>query len=144
MSEKKNNQRNVKSRTNKILVKKDVSKDVIVEKLSELSNHVKDVKKNVEAIEALAFNSDKTLAVQAQQLAEHMRRTDALEELVHLNKQELEAKDEKIFDEQKELLDKVTEVSTQISNIKTFVAWTAAGIGVAASIAQLIIKFAVK
>jgi cyclopropane fatty-acyl-phospholipid synthase-like methyltransferase len=143
MSEKKNNQRNVKSRTNKILVKKDVSKDVIVEKLSELSSHVKDVKKNVEAIEALAFNSDKTLAVQAQQLAEHMRRTDALEELVHLNKQELEAKDEKIFDEQKELLDKVTEVSTQISNIKTFVAWTAAGIGVAASIAQLIIKFAV-
>lgn len=144
MSEKKNNQRNVKSRTNKILVKKDVSKDVIVEKLSELSEHVKDVKKNVEAIEALAINSDKTLAVQAQQLAEHMRRTDALEELVHLNKQELEAKDEKIFDEQKELLDKVVEVSTQISNIKTFVAWSVAAIGMIASIAQVVIRFAVK
>lgn len=145
MSEKKNNnQRNVKSRTSKILVKKDVSKDVIVEKLSELSEHVKDVKKNVEAIEALAINSDKTLAVQAQQLAEHMRRTDALEELVHLNKQELEAKDEKIFDEQKELLDKVVEVSTQISNIKTFVAWSVAAIGVIASIAQVVIRFAVK
>jgi len=92
--------RNLSSaRTNK------VSNDVIVEKLSELSEQVKDVKKNVEAIETLAISSDKILAVQAQQLAEHMRRTDALEELVHLNKQELEAKDEKIFDEQKELLE---------------------------------------
>jgi cyclopropane fatty-acyl-phospholipid synthase-like methyltransferase len=131
--------RNLNSaRTNK------VSNDVIVEKLSELSEQVRDVKKNVEAIEALAINSDKTLAVQAQQLAEHMRRTDALEELVHLNKQQLEAKDEKIFDEQKELLNKVVEVSTQISNIKTFVAWTAAGIGVIASIAQVVIRFMVK
>lgn len=121
-----------------------VSNDVIVEKLSELSEQVKDVKKNVEAIESLAINSDKTLAVQAQQLAEHMRRTDALEELVHLNKQELEAKDEKIFDEQKELLNKVTEVSTQISNIKTFVAWSVAGIGFIASIAQVVIRFVVK
>lgn len=121
-----------------------VSNDVIVEKLSELSEQVKDVKKNVEAIEALSINCDKTLAVQAQQLAEHMRRTDALEELVHLNKQELEAKDEKIFDEQRELLDKVTEVSTQISNIKTFVAWSVAAIGVIASVAQVVIRFVVK
>jgi chromosome segregation ATPase len=131
--------RNLSSaRTNK------VSNDVIVEKLSELSEQVKDVKKNVEAIEALAISSDKILAVQAQQLAEHMRRTDALEELVHLNKQELEEKDEKIFDEQKELLNKVTEVSTQISNIKTFVAWSVAGIGFIASVAQLVIRFMVK
>ena len=131
--------RNLSSaRTNK------VSNDVIVEKLSELSEQVKDVKKNVEAIETLAISSDKILAVQAQQLAEHMRRTDALEELVHLNKQELEAKDEKIFDEQKELLEKVGEVSTQISNIKTFVAWSAAGIGLIASVAQLVIRFVVK
>jgi hypothetical protein len=109
-----------------------------------LSDQVREVKKNVEAVEALAISSDKILAVQAQQLAEHMRRTDALEELVHLNKQELEGKDEKIFDEQKELLNKVTEVSTQISNIKTFVAWSVAGIGLIASVAQLVIRFAVK
>lgn len=121
-----------------------VSNEVIVEKLSELSEHVRDVKKNVEALEALAISSDKTLAVQAQQLAEHMRRTDALEELVHINKQQLEAKDDKIFDEQRELLDKVNEVSTQISNIKTFVAWSVAGIGLIASIAQLVIRFMVK
>ena len=121
-----------------------VSNDVIVEKLAELSEQVYDVKKNVEAIEALSVNSDKTLAVQATQLAEHMRRTDALEELVAINKKQLEEKDEKIFDEQKELLNKVTEVSTQISNIKTFVAWSVAGIGFIASVAQLVIRFMVK
>jgi hypothetical protein len=121
-----------------------VSNDVIVEKLSELSDQVFDVKKNVEAIEALSVNSDKILAVQATQLAEHMRRTGALEELVAINKKQLEEKDEKIFDEQKELLNKVTEVSTQISNIKTFVAWSVAGIGFIASIAQLVIRFMVK
>ena len=61
-----------RSRTSKILVKQEVSSDVIVEKLSELSEQVKDVKRNVESIEALSINSDKTLAVQAQQLAEHI------------------------------------------------------------------------
>ena len=117
---------------------------MIVEKLSELSEQVKDVKRNVESIEALSINSDKTLAVQAQQLAEHMRRTDALEQLVQLNKEELDSKDEKIFGEQKELLGKVTEVSTQITNIKAFVAWSVAGIGLIASVAQVVIRLLVK
>gem|GEM_PF-4723878 len=133
-----------RSRTSKILVKQEVSSDVIVEKLSELSEQVKDVKRNVESIEALSINSDKTLAVQAQQLAEHMRRTDALEQLVQLNKEELDSKDEKIFGEQKELLGKVTEVSTQITNIKAFVAWSVAGIGLIASVAQVVIRLLVK
>lgn len=147
MSERKTNTRLQsvsRPRTNKVLVKQDVSADVIVEKLSELSEQVKDVKKNVESIEALAVNSDKTLAVQAQQLAEHMRRTDALEQLVQINKKELDVKDEKVFDEQKELLTKVSEVSTQISNIKNFVAWSVAGIGLIASVAQVVIRLLVK
>lgn len=121
-----------------------ISNDVIVEKLSELSEQVKDVKKNVESIEALSVNSDKILAVQAQQLAEHMRRTDALEQLVQMNKEELDKKDDKIFDEQKELLTKVSEVSAQISSIKNFVAWSVAGIGLIASVAQVVIRFVVK
>lgn len=117
---------------------------MIVEKLSELSDHVKDIKKNVEAVEVLSINSDKTLAVQAQQLAEHMRRTDALENLVKLNKVELEHQDAQVFTEQKELLTKVSEVSTQISNIKNFVAWSVAGIGLIASVAQVVIRLLVK
>jgi hypothetical protein len=121
-----------------------ISNDVIVEKLSELSEQVKDVKKNVESIEALSVNSDKILAVQAQQLAEHMRRTDALEQLVNIHKEELDKKDDKIFDEQKELLVKVGEVSAQISSIKNFVAWSVAGIGLIASVAQVVIRFVVK
>ena len=132
------------SRTSRVLQQPSVSNDVIVEKLSELSEHIKDVKKNVEAVEALSVSSDKTLAVQAQQLAEHMRRTDALESLVKLNKEELERQDTKVFVEQKELLTKVSEVSTQISNIKTFVTWSVAGIGLIASVAQVVIRLLVK
>jgi len=132
-------------RTSKIVVQQaSVSNEVIVEKLSELSDHVKDIKKNVEAVEVLSINSDKTLAVQAQQLAEHMRRTDALENLVKLNKVELEHQDAQVFTEQKELLTKVSEVSTQISNIKNFVAWSVAGIGLIASVAQVVIRLLVK
>jgi len=150
MSEKKNNSsRKLQSvsspRTSKIVVQQaSVSNEVIVEKLSELSDHVKDIKKNVEAVEVLSINSDKTLAVQAQQLAEHMRRTDALENLVKLNKVELEHQDAQVFTEQKELLTKVSEVSTQISNIKNFVAWSVAGIGLIASVAQVVIRLLVK
>jgi len=150
MSEKKNNSnRRLQSvsspRASKIVVQQtSISNDVIAEKLSELSEHIKDVKKNVEAVEALSISSDKTLAVQAQQLAEHMRRTDALESLVKLNKEELERQDAKVFVEQKELLTKVSEVSTQISNIKTFVTWSVAGIGLIASVAQVVIRLLVK
>lgn len=131
-----------KSKTTKVLVKKKVSADVIVEKLSKLSSQVSDVKKNVESIEALSINSDKTLAVQAQQLAEHMRRTDALEQLVHLNKEELDKKDEKIFEEQKELLSKVVEVGTEVSKIKTFVIWGAGAVGFIITVVQFILKVA--
>lgn len=146
MSEKKNSSsqkpQNVSSlRTSKIVVKQaPVSNDVIVEKLSELSEHVKDIKKNVEAVEALSINSDKTLAVQAQQLAEHMRRTDALESLVKLNKEELERQDTKVFTEQKELLEKVTEVGTEVSKIKTFVIWGAGAVGFIITVVQFILK----
>ena len=73
-----------------------------------------------------------------------MRRTDALESLVKLNKEELERQDTKVFVEQKELLTKVSEVSTQISNIKTFVTWSVAGIGLIASVAQVVIRLLVK
>lgn len=131
-----------KSKTTKVLVKKKVSADVIVEKLSKLSSQVSDVKKNVESIEALSINSDKTLAVQAQQLAEHMRRTDALEQLVHLNKEELDQKDEKIFEEQKELLSKVVEVGTDVSKIKSFVVWGAGAVGFIITVVQFILKMA--
>lgn len=131
-------------RVSRVLRQSSISDDVIVEKLCELSDHIKDVKKNVEAVEALSISSDKTLAVQAQQLAEHMRRTDALENLVKVNKKELERQDVKVFTEQKELLAKVSEVSTQISNIKTFVTWSVAGIGLIASIAQVVIRLLVK
>ena len=149
MAEKKSNgSRKLQSvsspRTSRVLQQSSISNDVIVEKLSELSEHIKDVKKNVEAVEALSVSSDKTLAVQAQQLAEHMRRTDALESLVKLNKEELERQDVKVFVEQKELLTKVSEVSTQISNIKTFVTWSVAGIGLIASVAQVVIRLLVK
>lgn len=122
--------------------KSDVSTEVIVEKLSELSEQVRDVKKNVEFIESLSVNSDKTLAVQAQQLAEHMRRTDALEQLVTINKEQLDNKDEKIFEEQKELLQKVTEVGTEVSKIKTFVIWGAGTVGFIITVVQFILKMA--
>jgi hypothetical protein len=131
-------------KASRVLQQSSISDDVIVEKLSELSEHIKDVKKNVEAVEALSISSDKTLAVQAQQLAEHMRRTDAFESIVKLNKEELERQDTKVFVEQKELLTKVSEVSTQISNIKTFVTWSVAGIGLIASVAQVVIRLLVK
>lgn len=124
--------------------KKSVSEELVVEKFSELSEQIKDVKKNVESVETLAISSDKTLAVQAQQLAEHMRRTDALEELVEINKKQLEKNDEKLFDEQKELIGKVTEVSVNITSIKNFVGWSVAGIGLVVSIVQLALKFMVK
>ena len=148
MSEKKTGNRKLQSvsqRPSKIVLKQaPISNEVIAEKISELSEHIKDVKKNVESIEVLSINSDKTLAVQAQQLAEHMRRTDALESIVKLNKEELERQDTKVFSEQKELLVKVNEVSLQISNIKTFITWSVAGIGLIASVAQVIIRFVVK
>jgi hypothetical protein len=148
MSEKKTGNRKLQSvsqRPSRIVLKQaPISNEVIAEKISELSEHIKDVKKNVESIEVLSINSDKTLAVQAQQLAEHMRRTDALESIVKLNKEELERQDIKVFSEQKELLVKVNEVSLQISNIKTFITWSVAGIGLIASVAQVIIRFVVK
>lgn len=124
--------------------RKTVPETLVIEKFSELSEQIKDVKRNVESVESLSINSDKILAVQAQQLAEHMRRTDALEELVEINKQELEKNDEKLFDEQKELLGKITEVSINITSIKNFVGWSVVGIGLVVSIVQLVLKFMVK
>ena len=124
----------------KTVRKKNTPSDIIVEKLSELSCQVGDIKKNVESIEALSINSDKTLAVQAQQLAEHMRRTDALEGLVSLHKEQSDTKDDKIFDEQKQILVKVNEVGTEVSKIKTFVIWGAATVSFILGIAQFVLK----